>query len=246
MKALLVTSRVTFVPDNYDMLITRLAASPQIGGLLVLDNRDGTLLRKAMPLGLIGARGLAFHLFRNYFGDSDARRRRAFEAQGKPVWMLQTINCPSAVRLVTDHAFDLLLNARTRFIYSKEILGAPALGCLNVHHGLLPEQRGAMCDLWALHERGRAGFSIHQMIPAVDAGHIVSRVEMSAPGELDYIEYLRRSGARELEEITSVLKRIEKDGRIAGTPNLAPTDVVMRRNPTARQIRAMRRGGVRL
>lgn len=245
MKALVVTSRVTFVPRNYDILIAGLADCPQVGGLLVLDNRSLSLVGKAAGLILIGARRIGWSLLRNAL-DSGGRRRRAYAARGKPAWMLKTINSPEAVELVKSNAFDVVVNARTRYIYKPDILRAPRLGCINIHHGLLPEQRGTMCDLWALHERGPAGFTIHQMNEKIDAGELVARVEVSDGSDRDYLAYLVKSCGRELETVQRVLAGIERQDSIAGTPNAAPPGLVHRHNPTREQIGEMKRGGLRL
>ena len=92
MKALLVTSEVTFIPRNYDDLITGMASCPQVGGLLVLRNRDGALARKALGLILLGARGLGTTLLKNQVFGSLAHdlfnkeEPILFAVQGKP-WL---------------------------------------------------------------------------------------------------------------------------------------------------------------
>jgi hypothetical protein len=246
MKALLVTSWVTFVPRNYDAFVCGLAACPEVGGLLVLDNRGLGLVGQALALVALGAPRVGRTLLGNLVGRSPARRRAAFAKHGKPVWVLPTINCPEAVALVRDHGFDLVVNARTRYIYKKAILEAPPLGCINVHHGLLPDQRGTVCDLWALHDRVPAGFSVHRMAPRVDAGEVIARVEVSDGSERDYPAYLGRSARREREEVEALLRRLGAEGRIDSRPNVPGPNLVYRKNPTRRELRAMRRGGLRL
>lgn len=246
MKTLLVTSRVTFVPENYDALVAGLAACPQIGGLLVLENRTRKLFVKALGLAVAGAPRIGLQLLRNWFGPSARRRADTFAAAGKPVSMLPTVNSPDAVRLVRDHGFDLVLNARTRFIYKADILAAPRLGCINIHHGLLPEQRGTMCDLWALFEGRPAGFSIHVMISQVDAGPILVREQVSDGADRDYLAYLLKASRRELEVVTSHLRDIEETGRTRGSANSASLGRAMYQGPTFAQIRSMRRRGIRL
>ena len=246
MKALLVTSEVTFIPRNYDDLVTGLASCPQIGGLLVLENRDWALARKAIGLMLIGVRGLGRTLLANQLFGSRKRREAAYQKQNKPVWRLKTINCPEAVALVKQESIDLIVNARTRYIYKDPILEAPPMGCINIHHGLLPEQRGTMCDLWALYEGKEAGFSIHVMAKKVDAGGIITRVPVSEENETDYLVYQHKAVKRELEEIQKVLAAVEQSGTIESNPNTAPPDLKVRRNPDQKTLRAMIKSGMRL
>ncbi|HOW97447.1 MAG TPA: formyltransferase family protein [Kiritimatiellia bacterium] len=246
MKTLLVTSRITFVPGNYDALVAGLAACPQIGGLLALDNRSRKLLAKALGLAAGGAPRIGLQLLRNWFGPSARRRADAFAAAGKPAWTMPTIHSPEAVGLVRDHGFDLVLNARTRFIYKADILSAPRLGCINIHHGLLPGQRGTMCDLWALFEGRPAGFSIHVMIPQVDAGPILAREQVSDGTDRDYPAYLLKASRREREVAAGLLKDIEESGRFHASNNSSIPGLALYRSPTFRQVWAMRRKGIRL
>jgi folate-dependent phosphoribosylglycinamide formyltransferase PurN len=244
-KALLVTSRVTYAPGNYDDLVCGAPALPQIGGLLVLDNGSLTLAARAVGFGAAGARGIGAHLLANYLGRSMARRKRAYAVAGKRVWELPTINSPDAVQLVEDQGFDLVVNARTRDLYQREILAAPRLGCINIHHGLLPEQRGAMCDLWALREHRPAGFSIHVMTAEVDAGPILTRVQVSAGDDRDYPAYLARSTRRELIALAELLAGIEARDVVRGTPNQRATPRADR-TPGWREVGHLRRAGLRI
>jgi methionyl-tRNA formyltransferase len=244
-KALLVTSRVTFVPDNYDDLVCALAQCDRIGGLLVLDNASASLAGRASGLVAAGAYRTGLWLLRNQFGRSMERRRTAFTAAGKPMWVLPTMNCEAARQIVRVGGFDLVVNARTRCIYDEQTLAAPRLGCINVHHGLLPAQRGTMCDLWALHEGQPAGFSVHWMTPEIDAGEILARVVVSDGGDRDYPAYLRASARREAVELPRVLERLAA-GDAVGTANAGEAPVTHRRTPTWRQVGRFRRGGLRV
>jgi len=245
-KTLLVTSQVTFVPRNYDELVGALAACPQIGGLLVLRNRDARLLLTAGWLIGCGAWRTGTALLVNMGPASRRRRAAAYAAHRKPVWELDTINDVAAVDLVIANGFDLILNARTRFIYKNAILKAPALGCLNIHHGLLPEQRGTMCDLWALSEERPAGYTIHAMTAKIDAGGILARVRVSEGQDKHYPRYLRRACVLEAETVAEVLHTLETTGKPALQPNVPPDNLVMRRNPDRAQLRRMIRSGMKL
>jgi len=246
MRAWLVTSRVTFVPRNYDDLILPLARCPEVCGLFVLDNRSPRLALQAIGVGLLGAPRIGGTLLANILGWSMARRRRAYAAERKPVRVFDTIHSPEVLALCREEAVDVIVNARTREIYRPEVLAAPRLGCINVHHGLLPEARGTMCDLWALHEQQPAGFSIHEMTERVDAGSILDRVVVDTGAERSYPRYLQRAARAEVEAVAGALAAIGERGALAGEPNIRPKGNRFRRNPTWREIRAMRRGGLRL
>lgn len=246
MKVLVVTSQVTFVPRNYDDLIGGLAECPHVGGLLALNNSSGALMGKSCGLIAVGARRLGWTLLKNQLGSSASRRSRRYGAAGKPFWRLSTVNSAEAVSLVRENGFDLIVNARTRYIYKADILAAPSLGCINIHHGLLPEQRGTMCDLWSLYKGAPAGFSIHEMTEKIDAGGIIARTTVSDGSDRDYPAYLLKACNKELEEVKAGLRKISDAGRIETTSNCRTEDVFFHRNPDLRQLRMMVKSGMRL
>ena len=246
LRALLVTSQVTFVPNNYDDLIIGLAKCPQVAGLLVLQNAEAKLSAKAIGIIAMGGKQVGATLLRNLHGRSNERRRAAFGAEDKPVFELAQINGAEALALVREYSYDLIVNARTRFIYKRQILEAPRLGCINVHHGLLPEQRGTMCDLWALYEKLPAGFSVHQMSRKIDDGGIISCTQVSDGNDRNYVEYLQRSARMEAKVVADILADIDARNEITCTPNRAPAGLQHRRNPTWEQMREIRRSGLRI
>jgi len=75
--------------------------------------------------------------------------------------------------IVTFH-FDQILSAIT--------LAVPPRGGLNVHAGLLPEQRGPTPTLHALLEATpRFGVTLHRLAPRIDAGAVLARAEIALP-----------------------------------------------------------------
>lgn len=246
MKALLVTSQVTFIPNNYDDLIIGLASSSQIGGLLVLQNRDARFLGTGLGLLAIGAHRIGATLLINMLPLSMRRRRSAFKAQKKPVWTAPSINSDVALTIIKDYGFDLVINARTRDIYKLSILQSPSLGCINIHHGLLPDQRGTMCDLWALYEKKEAGFTIHVMSEKIDDGAILHLQAVSEPGELNYAAYLKKAAKQECKAMITLLEQVENEGMPKGVPNESTKALVYRRNPTRKEIVQCRKKGIKL
>lgn len=246
MKVLVVTSEVTFVPENYDRLIVRLADLPQVGGLVILRNWGKDLVLKALGSWVVGARQTGRQLLVNGLGRSLERRRKAYAKNDKPVWTMDTLNCAGALELVKIHAFDMILNARTRCIYKTPILSAPPLGCVNVHHGLLPDQRGTMCDLWALYQAQPAGFSLHRMSERIDDGEILVTRQVDDGRERSFSHYLARSTEMEYETIKKFLADVDVTGGLPGTPNVDEKKRKHFKNPTVYEIRKMRQEGMKL
>ncbi|HMD68557.1 MAG TPA: formyltransferase family protein [Chitinivibrionales bacterium] len=222
MKTLLATSRVTYVPRNYrDALEAVVAgAAEHVYGLLVIDNLDFSLVKKAAGLFLLGAPRLGRVFAANLFCAVFDRRTALFRSLQKPVISARDANETQVVDLVRRERIDLVVNMRTRCLFKQPLLAAPRLGCINIHHGLLPRFRGTMCDLYALADNRPAGFSIHVMSEKLDDGRILFRKEVSAPGEKDYVAYLSKTGRQEGEALAALLGQIAKqDSLPEGTPN---------------------------
>jgi hypothetical protein len=246
LRSLLVTSEVTYVPRNYETALETILerAGEHVAGLVLLRNAGGRLLRRALQLRLLGCRRLAATLCTNVLGLRHARRQRL--CAGRPVLRLRSMNGPEGVRWVHDNDIDLIVNLRTRCIYNEAILAAPRLGCVNVHHGLLPRYRGTFCDLRALASGRPAGFSIHVMETRLDAGPILASRSVSNGTERDYLRHLERSARLEGEQVAALLQATARLGRL---PQSRPNDDPQpdwARTPGRDEIRALVRGGMRL
>jgi methionyl-tRNA formyltransferase len=252
MKSVLVTSRVTYVPQNYlHALRGALESAPgEIAGLVLLDNLEYSLLGRAAGLYALGCPRLASTLSVNILGLSVGidPRVKLFEKAGLPVVQFESMNSTEALNWIGDNEIDLIVNMRTRCVYKEQILNKPRLGCINIHHGLLPDYRGTMCDLYALAEGRAAGFSIHVMTKKIDAGPILRRYVVSPPGSghRDYVEYLESASRIEGVVLADLLKEIAKRDEIPdGIANEARIPVYSR-NPDRSGIRRLRDGGLAL
>lgn len=240
-KAYLITSRITFVPENYNRLVIGLAAHPAIQGLIVLDNRSFDIFKSASLL-MASAAGphMGLQLFKNWFGSSMKKREEAYLSQGKKVYTLPALNSAEGYKLMETLSPDLLLNARTREIFPTEILNAPRLGCFNIHHGLLPDQRGLMCDFWSHIETIPTGFSVHRMTEKIDAGEIVATQEVPL-SRTSFEEYLLRASMAEKEVLWGLLDQWMAGQEIKSRANHRETKIKHRRNPSVKDFYFLRR-----
>ncbi len=212
MRTVLVTSSLTFVPENYDRMVCEMAKHPDIVGLIVLDNKNLFTVFKALALVLtFSAPRLGLTLLKNYFGLSQERRTKAFTELGKKNWTLKNINSPEALKIISDEKIDLIINARTRSIYKEPILKAAKMGCVNIHHGLLPAQRGLMCDFWAHLENEDYGFSIHQMTTKIDDGPILKVMNLGKPKN-NYLQAVLAGSEVEAQACKDLIEQIKKNG----------------------------------
>lgn len=231
MRTVLVTSSLTFVPENYDRMVCEMASCDDVVGLIVLNNKKPKMILKALMLMItMSAPRLGLTLLKNYFGSSSSRRRKAYIKTGKKIWNLENINSLEAVKIISDENIDLMINSRTRFIYKENILQSAKIGCINIHHGLLPEQRGLMCDFWAHLENNDYGFSIHQMTKKIDDGPILKVVNLGKPKN-NYLDAILAGSEIEAQACKDIIEQIKKEGLISGQRNQL-TSVKYQKNPS--------------
>ncbi len=104
-------------------------------------------------------------------------KKRAVDA-GLPVYQPLSINTPEAMEHLRTHFKpDLFVVAAYGQILSKEVLGIPPRGGINVHSSLLPKYRGAAPIAWAIyHGDTQTGVTIIRMTPRMDAGEMLGQV----------------------------------------------------------------------
>ncbi len=233
--------------NNYDLLFKELLREcpESVAGLVILENLDQSVIKSTLGLFALGAWRTALSLTLNIFDSFFDRRVRRFKKIGLPVLRYSSMNEPGVIEWVKNNDIDLIINLRTRCIYKKEILDAPKVGCVNVHHGILPKYRGTMCDLFALSEGRGAGFSIHRMNEKIDDGEIYLAKEVSHH-EINYATHIVRSSVVEGRELSLLIRKIKELGGFPeGIPNRSD-DVVFTRNPKPKKIKELIKSGLKL
>ncbi len=252
MKIILVTSDATYVKDNYLSLIKALTSKENLPGgveisaLILIKTVSAKLFYKMIGLMFLGVFSLSAALIKNMqralFCDE---RKKHCAALNIPVFKFSNINNSDAIAKIKELSPDLIINARTRNIYKKEILSIPSIGCINVHHGLLPENRGTMCDLWAWYESRPVGFSVHWMNEKIDDGNIINVKEIDVSGVTDYIEIPMKSSLVEAGVIRESIEKIIIEGKNAGHPNKCEK-INYTRNPGFKDIKKIKAKGLKL
>lgn len=247
MRIVLVTSELTYTPHNYLNVLSQVLvrAHPHIVAVVLVRY---PLMRATLSvpylLGL-GCAGLATTLARNVVSTLRHSKSAFLSQQGIPTLSVSDINEPAALAWLRDHDPELVVNMRSRCIFTSEILSLPTLGCVNVHHGLLPGQRGLFCDLHSLARHELTGFTIHTMTEAIDAGDILYQEHVAHDRE--YMRYLEQCAAQESEAIGHFIQTVVTSGRLPqGEAHVPHERRPATTTPTARTIRSLIRSGVRL
>ncbi|MBF0240073.1 MAG: hypothetical protein HQM12_20415 [SAR324 cluster bacterium] len=243
MNILFVTSRATFVRDNYQLLfqtLTQQLASEHQLSLLIIDNLTVGVLKKIFRFILIGGWRTGCIMLKNMVTSFLKQRDRCFES----VHYVKNINHPDSIQLLKSLNPDLVFNLRTRNIYSPEVLRIPTVGCLNVHHGLLPENRGTMCNLWEMLNNQPTGFSIHWMITKVDAGDILVRYELKDIPDKNFVELTYQSSRHESEALITLIRQFENKQLPVPIKNHKLPHTRFYKDPDFQQIRQMKKRGL--
>ena len=137
--------------------------------------------------------------------------KRWAEERGIPVEQPEKVKGGRLAAALAAHAPDVAVVAAYGRILPADALGAPRLGCLNVHASLLPELRGAAPAQWAV-ARGltETGVTIMQMDEGLDTGDLrLQRPLPIAPDETSesLLRKLGPLGAECLREALSLLER---------------------------------------
>lgn len=246
LRAVLVTSEVTFVGENYHRVILALAKNPHILGLIVIQNRDPKLSLLGLAAAVTGAAPrFGIQLFSNNLFPRTEEKIRAYSKEGKDVFFTKDINTPECLQYLRSLTPDLIVNARSRCFFRDEVLALPRLGCINIHHGLLPYQRGVMCDFWA-HMYGRPfGFTIHQMTKKIDDGPILRVEEVKIPPK-SYTGSIFEGSKLEAQVLSEVLNDIDQKQSLSGTPNQKTPDTKYFRNPKLMDFYRLRLKGIKV
>jgi methionyl-tRNA formyltransferase len=128
----------------------------------------------------------------------------AAENHGIPVYQPEKIRDEEELNQVLALNPDFIVTAAFGQILPNALLEAPKFGCINVHASLLPELRGgAPIHYSILQGKEKTGISIMYMVEKLDAGDIISQVEVDIE-ESDHVgtlhDKLSEAGAKLLIE----------------------------------------------
>ena len=102
-----------------------------------------------------------------------------------PVYQPEKISEAAETDKILELSPDLIVTAAFGQLLPSPVLDAPKHGCINVHASLLPELRGGAPIHHAI-MRGMAktGITIMYMVEKLDAGDIISQVEVPLPNKM--------------------------------------------------------------
>lgn len=245
MKIILVTSDITYVPKNYNDVfeyVVRNSPHPIAGVVLIKINKIA-VLAKIPYLYFAGCKNIANTLTYNIKDALFNTRKGFLKKSGIPFFSAKSINDQKMILWLQAMKPDLIVNMRARCIYNDAVLKIPRLGCANVHHGILPYQKGLFCDLYALAENRATGFTIHQMTGNIDRGKILYQEKVS--GNKNYIGYLAEVASKEKTAIANFIQKTVRNNFLSeATTSHENQNVSMTTTPDFKKIKEFKRKGI--
>jgi len=136
------------------------------------------------------------------------------------VSVLSLVTTKEQLELVEQLQPDLVVSVGYDHLVPDSILSIPSKGCLNMHPGYLPHNRGKSGNVWPLVEGTPAGVTLHYMDAEFDTGEIIAQRTV----ETDFTDtgktLHRRMERAQFELFTEVWPDIV-DGSIEATPQSA-------------------------
>lgn len=248
MKVAVVTSSINYIPGNHDLALDQLLKNTpkNLVGLILVRTSFWLFLKSLIWLSWHGCWSLVKTLLQNGFRDLSGKRERRWRRQGLPVIKVNDINDPKTIKRIRAWQPDLVLNTRSSCLYGPKILAVPTLGCVNVHHGLLPCDRGRFCDLYALAENRPAGFSLHRMTKVIDGGGILMVKTVTPPVRGDYPAYLQVADLLEGRSLSEFIQRVQQEKTLPPETVNRCGESVIYRWPSGRQLKEFKQQGIRL
>jgi folate-dependent phosphoribosylglycinamide formyltransferase PurN len=244
MKIILVTSDLTYAPKNYNDVFEYVInnASQHLAGVVVVKINKIFVLAKIPYLYFAGCNNMANTLMRS-FADALSGGKRKFLAESNiPFVFTNNINDERTIMWLQSMKPDLILNMRARCIYKDAILQIPRLGCVNVHHGILPSQRGLFCDLYALADDKTAGFTIHQMTSGIDQGSIFHTQEVDKNKK--YIDYLSGVASKEKLAIAKFIENVVQNNSLPESKPDQNQESIFTTTPNFKKIKELQHKGI--
>ncbi len=135
------------------------------------------------------------------------------------VFQPETLKDADAQARISQENADVMIVAAYGLIIPTSVLGMPRYGCYNIHASLLPRWRGAAPIQRALLAGDdETGVTIMEVVPALDAGAMVSRGVLPI-SDRDTAQSLH-DGLAEIGAalMVSAMKQLEQDGKLLAIP----------------------------
>ena len=85
------------------------------------------------------------------------------------------INSKKSIITINKLKPDIIISAFWAYILKKDLINIPKYGCINLHPGFLPSNRGKNPNVWPIVDGSPGGICIHYVDEGIDTGDIIVR-----------------------------------------------------------------------
>jgi folate-dependent phosphoribosylglycinamide formyltransferase PurN len=164
---------------------------------------------------------------------------------GIPTYQVNDVNGAEIAQALRDHAPDLILTYHFDQILSAETINSARLGGVNFHPALLPRHRGAMPEIYALHDGPDSfGMTLHRLVPRIDAGPILAQEAVRLPADVTVTRAALLLHERGRALLDALLDEIARTGAVPAGRSEPPLPYCPM--PPRSLLRELRRRGGRL
>jgi methionyl-tRNA formyltransferase/GNAT superfamily N-acetyltransferase len=114
--------------------------------------------------------------------DNTAKYKSHFimTSKGLPcfTWEPQDLKKIEYLKKLEDLQPDIIISVLFGYILKQDVLKIPKKGCINIHNGYLPYNKGVNANVWSIIDGTPAGATIHYMDEGIDTGNIIARKEV--------------------------------------------------------------------
>lgn len=92
-----------------------------------------------------------------------------------------SLRAPEGIAWLRDRQPDWLISVLFGYVLRPDVLAVARRGAVNLHPALLPYNRGAFPNVWAILDKTPAGVTLHHIKPdePVDAGDVIAQREVA-------------------------------------------------------------------
>jgi methionyl-tRNA formyltransferase len=217
-RAVVVLPNVCGLKDNYNFFVQDILQSPHVVGICEVKIRTKRILGAALLCFKGKAYRLACRILINTLHILPIRRKLIAKSLRKKFFQIDSINSEAFYKLIETNNINLVIHSRTRRRFLPETLSRVKYGCINIHNGILPWQRGVKSDLRAFAKCQPTGFSLHLMEEKIDCGPILTTVTVDAGQEKNYDTYTHRATKLHASTLITLLNSLDQTRSIQSIP----------------------------
>lgn len=170
---------------------------------------------------------------------------RTFRSYGIEILRTSNVNQKEFVEQLRRMEPDLIVSVAAPYIFKKQLLEVPRIGCINIHTAKLPKYRGMMPNFWVMYNNEpRSAITIHTMDTKIDRGQVLLQREFDLNPEESLDQLIKRTKRLGAEHMVEVIQGIEQHGIVP--IEVPPSEPSYYSFPKKEHVKAFRLQGKRL